>query len=72
MPVQNVVVAERAVKLAQLEVFVVVVEQGGIRAAARHLGLSQAAVTKAMRLLEQETAIPLVIRKSREIGRAHV
>ena len=55
-------------KLAQLEVFVVVVEQGGIRAAARHLALSQAAVTKAMRLLEQETGVPLLMRKSRGIA----
>lgn len=56
------------VKLAQLEVFVVVVELGGIRAAARHLALSQAAVTKAMRLLEQEAGVPLLMRKSRGIA----
>ena len=68
LSVQVVVIAEPAVKLAQLDVFVVVVEQGGIRAAARHLMLSQAAVTKAMRLLEQEAGFALLVRKARGIG----
>ena len=66
--VKDVVVAGVTLKLAQLEVFVVVVEQGGIRSAARHLALSQAAVTKAMRLLEQETGVPLLMRKARGIA----
>ena len=35
-------------KLQQLEVLVAVAENGGIRAASRHLNLSQAAVTKAI------------------------
>jgi hypothetical protein len=56
-----------AVKLQQLEVLVAVAESGGIRAASRHLSLSQAAVTKAMRLLEQEAGVPLLIRKARGI-----
>lgn len=54
-------------KLQQLEVLVAVAENGGIRAASRHLNLSQAAVTKAMRLLEQEAGVPLLIRKARGI-----
>ena len=54
-------------KLQQLEVLVAVAESGGIRAASRHLNLSQAAVTKAMRLLEQEAGVPLLIRKARGI-----
>ena len=54
-------------KLQQLEVFVTVVDQGGIRAAARHLQVSQAAVTKSMRLLEQEAGMPLLLRRSRGI-----
>lgn len=55
-------------KLQQLDVLVAVVDQGGIRAAARHLGLSQAAVTKSMRLLEHEAATPLLLRQARGIG----
>lgn len=55
-------------KLQQFEVLLQVVEQGGIRAAARQLHLSQAAVTKSMRLLEDEAGVPLLIRKSRGIA----
>ena len=54
-------------KLQQLEVFVTVVDQGGIRAAARHLQVSQAAVTKSMRLLEQEAGMPLLLRRSAQV-----
>lgn len=54
-------------KLQQLQVLVAVVEQGGIRAAARALHLSQAAVTKSMRLLEEEAAVPLLLRRSRGV-----
>ena len=55
-------------KLQQLETFVAVVEHGGIRAAARQMNVSQAAVTKSMRLLEQEASMPLLLRKARGIG----
>ena len=55
-------------KFQQLEVFVDVVEQGGIRAAARHLSVSQAAVTKSMRLLEEEAGVPLLLRRARGIA----
>ena len=41
-------------KLQQLHMLLAVVDEGGIRAAARRLNLSQAAVTKAMRSLEEE------------------
>ena len=54
-------------KLQQLNVLVAVVEQGGIRAAARHMNVSQAAVTKSMRLLEEEACLPLLVRKARGI-----
>ena len=54
-------------KLQQLQVLVAVVEQGGIRAAARALHLSQAAVTKSMRLLEEEAGVPLLLRRSRGV-----
>ena len=55
-------------KLQQLETFVAVVEHGGIRAAARQMNVSQAAVTKSMRLLEQEASMPLLLRKARGVG----
>ena len=55
-------------KLQQFEVLVTVVEQGGIRAAARHLFISQAAVTKSMRVLEDEAGVPLLIRKARGVA----
>ncbi len=54
-------------KLQQLEVLLAVVAHGGIRAAARELSVSQAAVTKSMRLLEQEAGVPLLIRKARGV-----
>ncbi|MGJ7501551.1 LysR substrate-binding domain-containing protein [Variovorax sp. ZT5P49] len=55
-------------KLSQLESLVAVVEHGGIRAAARELNVSQAAVTKSMRLLEEDAGIPLLVRQSRGIA----
>ena len=55
-------------KLQQLEVFVSVVEQGGIRAAARQMQVSQAAVTKSMRLLEEEAGLQLLLRRARGIA----
>ena len=55
-------------KLQQLETFVAVVEHGGIRAAASQINVSQAAVTKSMRLLEQEASMPLLLRKARGVG----
>lgn len=54
-------------KLQQLHVFVSVVDEGGIRAAARRLHLSQAAVTKAMRTLEEEAGHQLLLRKARGV-----
>ena len=53
--------------LQQLQALVAVVDAGGIRAAAKHLHLSQAAVTKSMRLLEAEAGVPLLLRRSRGV-----
>jgi LysR family transcriptional regulator, regulator of abg operon len=55
-------------KLQQLQVLVDVVEHGGIRAAARKRHLSQAAVTKSLRSLEEQAGVPLVVRGSRGIA----
>lgn len=63
-----VVSCEAFVKLHQFEALVAVVDHGGIRAAARSLNLSQAAITKSMRLLEDEAGTPLLIRRTRGIA----
>lgn len=55
-------------KLNQLESLVAVVEHGSIRAASRALNISQAAVTKSMRVLEEEAGVPLLLRQSRGIA----
>ena len=54
-------------KLHQLQALVAAVDQGGIRAAARTLHLSQAAITKSLRQLEEECGMALLVRRSRGI-----
>ena len=54
-------------KLQQLHVLLAVVEEGGIRAAARRLHLSQAAVTKSMQTLEEDAGQQLLVRKARGV-----
>ena len=49
---------------SQLEVFVVVVECGSIRAAARAIHLTQAALTKALKQLEDDHGVALFVRKA--------
>jgi len=49
-------------KLHQMQALVAVADAGSIRAAARLEGLSQAAVTKALRELELEVRLPLLLR----------
>ena len=56
------------VKLHQLEALVASADSGSIRAAARTLGLSQAAVTRALRELEATERLPLLIRAPEGIG----
>lgn len=51
----------------QIRAWLNVVDSGSIRAAARRLGLTQAAVTRAIRDLEEELDAPLVVRSSRGI-----
>lgn len=52
----------KPVKLHQLQALVASADAGGIRAAARALGISQAAVTRALRELETEQHLPLFVR----------
>ena len=54
-------------KLHQLQALVAVVEYGSIRAAARELHLTQAALTKSLRQLEEDSGVALLIRKSRGV-----
>jgi LysR family transcriptional regulator of abg operon len=55
-------------KLHQLEALVASADAGSIRAAARALGLSQAAVTRSLRELEANERLPLLIRAPEGIG----
>lgn len=54
-------------RLHQLRALVGVVEHGGIRAAARHLHLSQAALTKSLRQLEEDAGVALLVRSPRGV-----
>ena len=51
-------------KLHQLQALVGVVEHGSIRAAARALHLTQAALTKSLRQLEEDHGVALLVRKA--------
>jgi len=54
-------------KFHQLKAFLTVAEQGSIRAAARSLHLSQAALTKSLKELEQDLGVSLVLRTARGV-----
>lgn len=54
-------------KLHQLQALVAVVDQGSIRAAAREMHLTQAALSKSLRLLEEEAGVALLMRQSRGV-----
>jgi DNA-binding transcriptional LysR family regulator len=54
-------------RLHQLRALVGVVEYGGIRAAARSLNISQAALTKSLRDLEDDSEVALLARSSRGV-----
>ncbi|VWD14628.1 LysR family transcriptional regulator [Burkholderia lata] len=56
------------IKLHQLQALVASAEAGSIRGAARTLGLSQAAVTRALRELEASERLPLLVRAPEGIG----
>jgi len=55
-------------KLHQLQALAGVVEHGGIRAAARAMHLTQAALTKALRQLEDEAGVALLVRSARGVA----
>lgn len=55
-------------KLHQLQALVASAEAGSIRGAARTLGLSQAAITRALRELEAAERLPLLVRAPEGIG----
>lgn len=51
-------------RLRQLQEFVAVAESGSVRAAARHLGVTQPALSKSIRQLELEVDAPLFVRSA--------
>ncbi|MGJ7037134.1 DNA-binding transcriptional LysR family regulator [Shinella sp. BE166] len=54
-------------KFHQISAFEAVTRAGGIRAAARTLGLTQSAITKAIRELEAEAGVSLLLRSARGV-----
>lgn len=54
-------------KLHQLQALVGVVDHGSIRAAARAMHLTQAALTKSLRQLEEDAGVALLLRQSRGV-----
>lgn len=55
-------------RLKQLEEFIAVVQTGSLRGAARALGITQPALTKAIRRLEEEVGAPLLVRTGRGVS----
>lgn len=55
-------------KLIQLRNLLAIAEQGSIRAAARHLGVAQSALTRSMQELEQELDVSLFEREAKGIN----
>lgn len=51
-------------RLRQLQEFVAVAESGSVRAAARHLNITQPALSKSIRQLEEEVDAPLFVRSA--------
>jgi DNA-binding transcriptional LysR family regulator len=58
----------RPVELRNIEYFLAVAAEGSLRAAAKRLGLTQPALTKAMRRLEDEAGVSLFDRRSRGVS----
>lgn len=54
-------------RLADVEIFASVVEQGGFTAASRSLGLSKSYVSKRVRALEDRLGAPLLVRNTRKV-----
>jgi LysR family transcriptional regulator, regulator of abg operon len=55
----------KQIRISQVKAFLAVAECGSIRSAAKRLGVSQPALTKAVRQLELELEVPLLQRTSR-------
>jgi LysR family transcriptional regulator, regulator of abg operon len=55
-------------KIIALEALVAAVEEGSLRRAARHIGVSQPALTKLIRELEIELSAPLLVRHSKGVS----
>jgi DNA-binding transcriptional LysR family regulator len=55
-------------RLNQIRDFIATIEAGSLRAAARSVGVSQPAMTKSLRQLENELGVQLLQRSSRGIS----
>jgi LysR family transcriptional regulator of abg operon len=55
----------KQIRIGQINAFLAIAETGSIRGAARRLGVSQPALTKAVRHLEADLGVPLLQRTSR-------
>ena len=55
-------------RLQRIEQFIAVVDAGSIRGAARHLGMSQPALSRALQQLEEELGVQLMNRSGRGVS----
>ena len=55
------------IELRQLYHFLAVVEQGGVRRAARHIPLSPSAVARSVKTLEEHYGVPLMVRRGKRV-----
>ena len=54
-------------RLQSIEQFIAVVDAGSIRGAARLIGMSQPALTRALQQLEEELGVQLILRSGRGV-----
>ena len=63
--------SSKELSLAHFEVFLVVVEKKSFTDAAKHLGVTKASISHAVKILEEELGTPLLIRTTRSMHLTH-